>query len=269
MFIPLSQHLQCFIRTPRVTNWCRMACPSTVEKHVPRGGVHMSPLQPPGEGWSSHRPQVGCMLKMERICLPHSHRCAWINPKKNRLNMLKLIPFLTMFILSERSCPKWYWLALLLSHFHAKKQRPGHRWKRLPQIVRIGIPRFMRTTEWNTSAFESLDVAPGTPFPMLCHATLLFPSCWRSWRPSLNMTIRYYKYGCIHCGISMNIPITFPWYPKLWPWHTGDSKALKSDGATLAWGPVGSETGLWERERVAVAKWCKHDIRWYYIYIYI
>lgn len=143
-------------------------------------------------------------------------------------------------------------LALLLSHFHAKKQRPGHRWKRLPQIVRIGIPRFMRTTEWNTSAFESLDVAPGTPFPMLCHATLLFPSCWRSWRPSLNMTIRYYKYGCIHCGISMNIPITFPWYPKLWPWHTGDSKALKSDGATLAWGPVGSETGLWERERVAL-----------------
>ena len=38
------------------------------------------------------------------------HRCAWINPKKNRLNMLKLIPFLTMFILSERSCPKWYCL---------------------------------------------------------------------------------------------------------------------------------------------------------------
>ena len=117
------------------------------------------------------------------------HRCAWINPKKNWLNMLKLIPFLTMFILSERSCPKWYCLLYCFPTSMKKSNDQGIDESACLRLSGLGYPGLcglQNTTEWNTKAFESLDVAP---FPMVCHATLLFPSCWRSWRPSLNMTI--------------------------------------------------------------------------------
>ena len=67
-----------------------------------------------------------------------------------------------------------------------------------------------------------------------------------------------WQYGYI-CGIS---PLHSYCIPSLDHKNMGNSKALKSDGATLAWGFVGSVTGwLWEREREnSMAKWCKHDI---------